>query len=77
MPDPAPKQSPADLSRALIRAHDRAYLGTIARPDAPDAGAPHTSLVLVAVDHDGSPILLVSTLADHTKNLLEIGRAHV
>ena len=37
MPDSAPKQSPADLSRVLIRAHDRAYLGTIARPDAPDA----------------------------------------
>jgi putative heme iron utilization protein len=59
----------------LIRAHDRAYLGTIARPDAPDAGAPYTSLVLVAVDHDGSPILLVSTLADHTKNLLADPRA--
>lgn len=39
------------------------------RPDAPDAGAPYTSLVLVASDHDSSPLLLISTLADHTKNL--------
>ncbi len=53
-----------------MRALDRASLGTIMRPDAPGAGAPYTSLVLVAVDHDASPILLVSTLADHTKNLL-------
>lgn len=61
---------PGIAARALLRRLDRAYLGTLMRPDAPDAGAPYTSLVLVAVDHDASPILLVSTLADHTKNLL-------
>jgi putative heme iron utilization protein len=69
------KPAPADIARTLLRAHDRAYLGTIARPDAPDAGAPYTSLVLVAADHDASPILLISTLADHTKNLLADPRA--
>lgn len=53
-----------------MRSVDRAYLGTIMRPDAPDAGRPYTSLVLVALDHDASPILLVSALADHTKNML-------
>jgi putative heme iron utilization protein len=53
-----------------MRAVDRAYLGTLMRPDAPGAGQPYSSLVLVALDHDASPLLLISALADHTKNLL-------
>ena len=60
---------PASLARGLIRSLDRASLGTLMRPDASDAGSPYTSLVLAACDHDASPILLISTLADHTKNL--------
>ncbi|HTP82797.1 MAG TPA: DUF2470 domain-containing protein [Alphaproteobacteria bacterium] len=66
-PPPVP---PAATARQVMRAVDRAYLGTLMRPDAPGAGQPYTSLVLVALDHDASPILLISTLADHTKNLL-------
>jgi heme iron utilization protein len=58
----------------LVRSHHRAYLGTAMRPDAPDAGAPYASLVLAAVDHDASPILLISTLADHTRNLMADAR---
>lgn len=65
MADPGP----GTIARGLLRSLDRASLGTLMRPDAPDAGAPYTSLVLVAVDHDASPLLLISTLADHTKNL--------
>jgi putative heme iron utilization protein len=61
---------PGAAARELLRRLDRAYLGTLMRPDAPDAGTPYASLVLVAADHDASPILLVSTLADHTRNLL-------
>lgn len=34
-----------------------------------DGGTPYASLVTVAADHDGSPILLLSELADHTRNL--------
>jgi putative heme iron utilization protein len=30
---------------------------------------PYASLVLVAADYDASPLLLISTLAEHTKNL--------
>jgi len=74
MSDPAAKDQPVPppgiVARQLLRSLDRAALGTIMRPDAPDAGAPYTSLVLVAADHDASPLLLISTLADHTKNLL-------
>lgn len=70
-PRPAsPAENPAATARRLMRSVDRAYLGTLMRPEAPDAGAPYTSLVLVALDHDASPLLLISALADHTKNLL-------
>jgi hypothetical protein len=59
--------SPAATARRLIRAIDRATLAT-ALPAS--AGAwPYASLVLVAADHDASPLLLISTLAEHTKNL--------
>lgn len=37
--------------------------------------APYASLVTVALDHDGSPILLLSTLADHTRNVGSDARA--
>lgn len=70
MSDARNDQPPAALARQVMRAADRAYLGTIVRPEAPGAGQPYTSLVLVALDHDASPLLLVSALADHTKNLL-------
>src|SRR5579859_1723070 len=65
-----PTTPPPLVARQVMRGVDRAYLGTLMRPDAPGAGQPYTSLVLVALDHDASPILLISTLADHTKNLL-------
>jgi heme oxygenase (biliverdin-IX-beta and delta-forming) len=57
-----------DMPRAvrdLVRGLDRAALAT-ALPV--EGGAwPYASLVLAAVDHDLSPILLVSDLAEHTK----------
>jgi len=70
--NPSSPQPPAPplTARQVMRSVDRAYLGTLMRPDAPGAGHPYTSLVLVALDHDASPILLISALADHTKNLL-------
>lgn len=50
--------------RDLIRRRDRAALAT----SLPGDGAwPYASLVLVAVDHDLSPILLMSDLAEHSK----------
>ncbi len=61
--------SPGKLARAVVRALDRAALATLARPDTPEAGAPYASLVLVAFDHEACPLLLVSHLADHTRNL--------
>jgi len=56
---------PAELDpRALMHAQPTASLGTLM------GGAPYVSLVLVAFDADGSPLLLLSRLAQHTKNLL-------
>jgi heme iron utilization protein len=57
-----------DMSRGvrdLVRGLDRASLAT-ALP-AEGGNWPYASLVLAAVDHDLSPILLLSDLAEHTK----------
>jgi putative heme iron utilization protein len=69
-----------DMSRAvrdLVRGLDRAALAT-ALPAASGAEGgpawPYASLVLAAVDHDLSPILLLSDLAEHTKAMAADGR---
>jgi putative heme iron utilization protein len=57
-----------DMSRGvrdLVRGLDRAALGTVLPVDG--GTWPYASLVLAAVDHDLSPILLLSDLAEHTK----------
>ena len=64
--------APGDGIRRLLRTRDRACLATGQRDR---DGWPYASLVLVACDHDASPLLMISTLADHTKNLLEDSRA--
>ncbi len=51
------------LARRLVRALDRAALATTLD------GWPYASLVLVATAPDGSPLLLLSDLAEHSKNL--------
>jgi len=52
-------------ARLLMRARDRVALGTILPPD----GRAYVSLAAVATDTDGAPILLLSALSDHTRNL--------
>jgi hypothetical protein len=51
------------MARRLMRSLDRAALATSLD------GWPYASLVLVALDHDASPLLLLSDLAEHTKNI--------
>jgi len=48
--------TPGDTGRHLLRARDKAALASSLPPD----GHPYASLVLVAADYDGSPILLIS-----------------
>src|SRR4051794_27505435 len=63
-----PTDTPGSLARGLIRACDRAVLSTVLARDGL-AGWPYGSLVLMATDHDLSPLVLISNLADHTKNI--------
>lgn len=57
--------------RRLIRGQDRASLATLLVSD----GTPYASLVLYATLPDATPILLLSNLAEHTKNLKADPRA--
>lgn len=50
-------------ARDLMRRQVKAALGTS------HGGAPYVSLVLVAFDATGAPLLLLSDLAQHTQNL--------
>lgn len=61
----APATGTALAVRRLLRGARSATLATRQGPD----GAPYASLVTVATDHDARPILLLSGLADHTRNL--------
>lgn len=58
--------SHASHCRALVAAARTATLSTLAR-DPP--GHPYGSLVAVAFDHSGRPLMLLSKLAEHTQNL--------
>ncbi|MEM7043500.1 MAG: DUF2470 domain-containing protein [Pseudomonadota bacterium] len=59
---------PGTSARHLLRSAPAGSLATVMREG---DGAPYASLVAIATDHDGAPILLLSDLADHTKNLRE------
>jgi putative heme iron utilization protein len=50
-------------ARRLVRSRDRAVLGTSLD------GHPYVSLVVTACEHDGTPLLMLSNLAQHTTNL--------
>ena len=54
------------LARSLLRRSRQGALATLM----PGSGDPYCSLVNVASDCDGSPILLISRLALHTRNIL-------
>ena len=62
---------PGVTTRRLVRTALKASLATLDR----DTGHPYPSLVLVATEPDGSPILLLSRLARHTQNLERDPRA--
>lgn len=70
-PAPDPRASAAAQARALVREAWKATLSTVAR----SGGHPYGSLVAVAAEPGGSPLLLLSGLAEHTKNIKEDQRA--
>lgn len=68
---PAPDFDPKAVAKALLRATRAGSLATIDR----NTGHPFASLVNVATDSDGAPLILVSRLSTHTANLEADGRA--
>jgi heme iron utilization protein len=65
--------SPVELGKSLLRATRAGTLATIDR----NSGHPFASLVTVATDVDGAPVILTSRLSTHTANLEADGRASV
>jgi heme iron utilization protein len=63
MPDPENTAGLGAAARHLMRRRGHAALGTSL------AGRPYVSLVAAACDSDASPLLLLSDLAQHTRNL--------
>ena len=61
---------PARLARSLLRRSRQGALATLTA----GSGDPYCSLVNVATHPDGSPILLISRLALHTRNILDDSR---
>jgi heme iron utilization protein len=72
-PKSTPPFDPIRSARSLVRSSRRASLATVDR----GSGQPYVSLVSVATDRDGAPLLLVSDLARHTQNLGADPRASV
>ncbi len=71
--------APGEQARRLLRAAETGTLATL-MPDGggaesgPSAGWPYASLVLLAAAPDGAPLLLLSDLAQHTRNARADGR---
>ncbi len=62
---PSSSTDPAGMVRGLLRSSRQGALATLMT----GSGAPYCSLVNVAPDADGAPLLLVSALALHTQNI--------
>src|SRR5262250_3463788 len=63
---PSPDFNPAAAAKKLLREGRSGALATLM----PGSGDPYCSLVNVATATDGAPLLLISRLAVHTKNIL-------
>src|SRR3984885_6612973 len=67
----APDFDPKQVAKELLRTTRAGALATIDR----NTGHPFASLVNVATDADGAPLILISRLSTHTANLEIDGRA--
>ena len=65
-----PQAAPGATARRLVRRATTACLATSLAADR----WPYASLVLVACDHDSTPLLLISRLAEHTRDIAEDNR---
>ena len=67
IPDKTAPQGTARAARQLLRAHRYGVLSTLSKKF---DGYPFGSITPYLVDHDGSLLILISGLAEHTKNIL-------
>ncbi|MEO1767365.1 HugZ family protein [Thiobacter aerophilum] len=58
--------NPAERARRLVR---RCHTGVIATHSHDMPGFPYASFVEYVADHQGRPVMLISALAEHTRNL--------
>lgn len=72
-PGPAPEFDAVGTAKLLLRSIRAGALATLDRA----SGFPFASLVTVATDHDGAPLLLLSRLSAHTRNLEHDPRASI
>src|SRR5712672_4153807 len=70
---PPPGFEPKAVAKQLLRGTRAGALATLDR----NTGHPFSSLVNVATDADGSPLILVSRLSTHTANIETDGRASI
>jgi heme oxygenase (biliverdin-IX-beta and delta-forming) len=66
IPDKTNPQDTARAARQLLRAHRYGALSTLSKKF---DGYPFGSITPYLVDHDGSLLILISALAEHTKNI--------
>ena len=64
--EPSPDVDPVAAAKKLLREGRSGPLATLI----PGSGDPYCSLVNIATAADGAPLLLISRLAVHTKNVL-------
>jgi putative heme iron utilization protein len=67
---PAQRRTPAEEARTLVAQNRMAALATLS-----EDGSPWGSLVLFAPLEDGTPVLCLSTLAEHGRNVTRDARA--
>jgi putative heme iron utilization protein len=67
IPDKTAPHATALAARQLLRAHRYGALSTLSKKF---EGHPFGSITPYLVDHDGSLLILISALAEHTKNIL-------
>lgn len=63
------EKQPAHIAGDVLRGGLTAVLATLGHGAEAGSGAPYASLVQAATLSDGRPVLLLSTLAEHTRNL--------
>ena len=74
VPPPTPEPTHAERARTLMAA---TTTGSMATMSVDDAGYPFGSIVTFALDYAGRPLLCLSDIAEHTRNLTANAKASI